>query len=448
MPVLSCEKLWSDALDLIHNSVNEQAYQTWFTPTHLSEIDKDKATVLVPNRFFADWLKGHYQKTIEHALGELVGSPVQVEYQSRPEQVQRPFIPRPKPIHEKAFHSSGLNPRYTFDSFVVGNNNRFAHAAAVAVTDSPARAYNPLFIHGRVGLGKTHLMQAIAHRVAVQNPEAHIVYTSSEQFTNQLIGAIQTRSTASFRKKYREVDVLLVDDIQFIAGKESTQEEFFHTFNALYDAHKQIVVSSDRSPKDIATMEERLVSRFEWGLITDIQQPDYETRMAILRKKCECGKVFVPHEVTAYIAQRIKTNIRELEGALIRVAAFAELTSTPVTIDLTKELLKDTFREEDSKLTIDLIQHRVADYFGVRFQDMVSKRRVRSIAYPRQVAMFLSRELTDHSLPSIGEHFGGRDHATVLHAYAKINNEVKTKPNMRELVTRLTTLIRGVNSYS
>ena len=440
------DKLWSSALQRIRSSVNEQTYQTWFAPTHLSELADDKATVTVPNRFFGDWLRDHYQDLIENALSSAAGLPIRISFDTIKANLHTPKLPIPRiprPARtERPPQPPGLNPRYTFDTFVIGNNNRFSHAAALAVSDSPARAYNPLFIHGRVGMGKTHLMQAIAHRVATRDASARIAYVSSEEFTNQLIGAIQNRSTSSFRKKYRSVDILLIDDIQFIAGKESTQEEFFHTFNVLHDAHKQIVVSCDRSPKGIPTMEERLVSRFEWGLITDIQPPDLETRTAILRKKAEKEKVFVPHDITNFIALHIKSNIRELEGALIRVIAYSALTGTPVTLELAKELLKEALLEEESRITIDLIQRKVADYFDIRYQDMVSKRRTRSIAYPRQIAMFLSRELTDHSLPSIGEYFGGRDHATVMHAHEKLRIEAKTKQSVRDLLTQLTTKIK------
>ena len=318
--------------------------------------------------------------------------------------------------------SSTLNPKYTFDSFVIGNSNRFAHAASLAVAESPAKAYNPLFIYGGVGLGKTHLMHAIGHYILQNNPNAKVVYVSSEKFTNELINAIKDDKNEEFRTKYRSVDVLLIDDIQFIAGKERTQEEFFHTFNTLHEANKQIILSSDRPPKEIPTLEDRLRSRFEWGLIADIQAPDFETRMAILKKKADVEKLNVPNEVMVYIATKIKSNIRELEGALIRIVAYSSLTNREITVDLATEALKDIISNKQNKsITIDLIQDVVAAYFNLRVEDLKSQRRTRNVAYPRQIAMYLSRKLTDMSLPKIGEEFGGRDHTTVIHAYEKIS---------------------------
>ncbi|MEA3560591.1 MAG: chromosomal replication initiator protein DnaA, partial [Candidatus Omnitrophota bacterium] len=330
-----------------------------------------------------------------------------------------------------------LNQKYSFDSFVVGSGNRFAHAASLAVAQSPARAYNPLFIYGSVGLGKTHLLQAIAGWTAKKEQGMRVCYISSERFTNQLITAIQNRTTLKFRQKYRTVDVLLIDDIHFIAGKESTQEEFFHTFNTLYDAHKQIVLSSDRPPKEIPGLEERLVSRFEWGLITDIQPPDLETRIAILKKKLERERVAVPDDVIFFIASKIKSNIRELEGALIRVVAYASLVGGKLNIELTQEVLKDSLNEEVKKITIELIQKKVAEYFDVRISDMRAKKRSRVVVYPRQIAMYLVRELTEHSLPEIGEFFGGRDHTTILYAYNKIKMDLKDNQKLTNLLDML-----------
>jgi chromosomal replication initiator protein len=336
----------------------------------------------------------------------------------------------------------GLNPKYTFDSFVVGPSNRFAHAASLAICDSPAKAYNPLFIYGGVGLGKTHLMHAIGQRVIQKFPKYKILYISSEDFTNQLITAIQNRTTLKFREKYRSVDILLIDDIHFIAGKESTQEEFFHTFNSLYDAHKQIIVSSDRPPKEIQALEERLVSRFEWGLVTDIQPPDFETRIAILKKKSEKETIALPDDVFYFLAEKIRTNIRELEGALIRVVAYAKLIGREISVDLVKEILKDMISEGEKKITIDLIQRKVSEYFDIKLSDMKVKRRSKAIAYPRQLAMYLTRHLTDYSLPEIGEQFGGRDHTTVLHAYERIEKDLKTKRGFKEVVDRLVQSIK------
>jgi chromosomal replication initiator protein len=470
MPLLSKDVLWSSALEHIRSAVNDQTYQTWFLPVRISRTADNLVTLAVPNRFFGDWIRDHYRDLVEKSLKTVSGAVMRVEFETRERELSQGPLPLPentfkktdKPLLQssitkrqqvssnvlanKAPQPPGLNQRYTFDTFVIGNNNRFAHAASLAVANSPARAYNPLFIHGQVGMGKTHLLQGIAHEMAAKDPEVRICYISSEQFTNQLIGAIQNRSTQSFRNRYRGVDILLIDDIQFIAGKESTQEEFFHTFNTLYDAHKQIVVSCDRAPKEIATLEERLVSRFEWGLIADIQQPDIETRTAIVRKKAERENVFVPDEVTNFIGEHIKSNIRELEGALIRVSAYSELTNTPVTLELAKQLLKDTLQEEENKITIDLIQRKVAGYFDIRPQEMHSKKRSRAIAYPRQIAMYLCRQLTDHSLPAIGENFGGRDHATVLHACDKIKKEIVLKRGISGILTQLTSQISGRGS--
>lgn len=331
-----------------------------------------------------------------------------------------------------------LNPRYTFASFVIGNSNRFAHAAALAVAEAPARAYNPLFIYGGVGLGKTHLMHAIGHHALAVNRGLRVVYVSSETFTNELINAIRDDTTVEFRNKYRNIDVLLMDDIQFVAGKERTQEEFFHTFNALYEANKQIVISSDRPPKEIPTLEDRLRSRFEWGLITDIQAPDFETRIAILRKKANAENLQLPDDLLVTIARQIHSNIRELEGALIRVIAYSSLTNSPLTPDLASEVLHDlASHSKQRQITIELIQEVVAEHFGLRVPDLKARKRTRSLAFPRQVAMYLCRELTDASLPRIGEAFGGRDHTTVIHAYERIQEDLKNDASFAETMSRI-----------
>lgn len=331
-----------------------------------------------------------------------------------------------------------LNPRYTFASFVVGNSNRFAHAAALAVAESPARAYNPLFIYGGVGLGKTHLMHAIGHHALSANRGLRVVYVTSETFTNELINAIRDDKTLEFRNKYRNIDVLLMDDIQFVAGKERTQEEFFHTFNALHEANKQIVLSSDRPPKEIPTLEDRLRSRFEWGLITDIQAPDFETRIAILRKKTNADNLHVPDDVLVTIARQIHSNIRELEGALIRLVACSSLTNRQITSDLATEVLRDLASQSRQKqINIDLIQEVVAEHFGLRVADLKAKKRTRSLSFPRQVAMYLARELTDSSLPRIGEAFGGRDHTTVIHAYERVQEDLKEDETLADTLGRI-----------
>ena len=454
--------IWDQTLGLLKENINRQTYQTWLEPIRFIEINEKSIILGVPNKFFKNWVEEHYSDVIRNSLEKICNKKPSLEFvimpddssgykeggredaraikekttEVAPEEPKKHIFPfffkKPLPSEE-----SRLNPKYTFDSFVVGPSNRFAHAAALAVSESPAKAYNPLFIYGKVGLGKTHLMQAIGHHILKTKPNIKFIYMSSEKFTNQLINAIQNRTTLKFRQMYRNVDLLLIDDIHFIAGKDATQEEFFHTFNTLYDAHKQIVVSSDKSPKDIPALEERLVSRFEWGLVTDIQPPGIETRIAILRKKAEREGVSAPDNVTYFIAEKIRSNIRELEGALIRVAAYAKLVGMDVSLDLVKEVLKDVLREGEKKITIDLIQQRVAKYFDVRLSDMQNKRRTRAIVYPRQIAMYLSRDLTDSSLLEIGEQFGGRDHSTVLHAYEKIERDMGLKSDVRGIVNKI-----------
>lgn len=453
---LSQESFWSDVLAALSQTLSEQTLRAWFEPVRFVTLAQNILTLEVPDKFYGDWLREHYEDAIVQAVLKVGGKQVQVRYQvtqkkeapERTPSTKRPSksSPSPKPSSPQAIaRDFTLNYRYNFDNFVVGPGNRFAHAAAIAVTESPARAYNPLFIYGSVGLGKTHLLQAIAHETLKKNPDTKVVYISSEKFTNQLITAILEKGTQAFREKYRNVDMLLVDDIPFIANKEATQEEFFHTFNALYDAHKQIVVTSDRPPKDISSLEERLVSRFEWGLVTDIQPPDLETRIAILRKKLESHPKPVPDEVTLFIASRIKSNIRELEGALIRVLAYSSLTDKHLDAALAQEVLKDSLAEEVHKINIDMVQKRVAEYFDLSVSDMRVKKRTKAVAYPRQIAMYLVRQLTEHSLPEIGEYFGGRDHTTVLHAVNKIESEIKVKGETKKLLDLLVEKIRNGN---
>ncbi|MCQ9207871.1 MAG: chromosomal replication initiator protein DnaA [Omnitrophica bacterium] len=446
-------KIWSGVLEEVKRSLGEQTWETWFRPIRVKEFSENTLTLEVPNKFFQGWIKDHYLGQIKQAL-KLTAQKEDAAVKVLVAQQLPNEEPREKPKPKRWFSRSssktepqdqqrlGLNPRFSFENFVVGPSNRFAHAASLAVAESPARSYNPLFIYGGVGLGKTHLMQAIGAFVLQKTPKLKVTYISSEKFTNELISAIQHRSTANFREKYRNVDILLIDDIHFIAGKESTQEEFFHTFNVLYDAHKQIVLSSDRPPKDIPALEERLISRFEWGLITDIQAPDLETRTAILRKKIEQNHIDFPDEVVFFIAEKVRRNIRELEGALIRVAAYSSLTNQKVTLELAHSVLKDMFLEE-KKISIDSIQKKVAAHFDLRILDMKAKRRNRAVVYPRQIAMYLARSLTDFSLPEIGGYFGGRDHTTVLHAYDKIQGILKEDTQLRNLVDRLTVDIKS-----
>ena len=438
-------QVWSKVLEKVKQSLGEQAWETWFRPIRAQGFSNNSLILEVPNKFFQTWIKDHYLDLIKEALKssspqENLGLELVIAQQEQPPakeekpKSRRWFFPRASKV--QAPDQLEVNPRFSFESFVVGPSNRFAHAASLAVAESPARSYNPLFIYGGVGLGKTHLMQAIGTYVLKHNPQLKVTYMSSEKFTNQLISAIQHRTTPQFRERYRHVDILLIDDIHFIAGKEATQEEFFHTFNALYDAHKQIVLSSDRPPKSISTLEERLVSRFEWGLITDIQPPDLETRIAILKKKLEQNNVEVPDDVVFFIAEKVKLNIRELEGALIRVVAYSSLINEKITTDLAYSVLKDMFLEE-KKISVDNIQRKVASHFDLRILDLKAKKRNRAVAYPRQIAMYLTRSLTDFSLPEIGESFGGRDHTTVMHACEKIQGNLKKDSQLQDLLNRL-----------
>ncbi len=418
--------LWNKIDLSLKRDLNPRSYQTWIKPIRPTFRDPDQIELGVPNKFFKNWLEEHYLALINDKKEEIKDSPDVVEIKFLVSK-KMPKIEqeKTKATKQKPISYLKLNPKFTFDNFVIGTSNRFAHAASMAVAESPAKSYNPLFIYGGVGLGKTHLMQAIVHFVFNNQFSLKTHYISSEDFTNQLISAIQNRKTLSFREKFRNVDILLIDDIQFIAGKESTQEEFFHTFNTLYDSHKQIVVSSDSPPKEIPTLEERLVSRFEWGLVTDIQPPNLETRIAILRKKAQNEPIKVPDEVINFIAENIITNIRELEGALIRVVAHSTLIGSEITIDLAKDILKDMVVEKQAIVTVDQIQRIVSQYFDIRISDMKSKTRVHSVAYPRQIAMYLSKKLTDHSLSELGSFFGGKDHTTILHACKKVEKDVK-----------------------
>lgn len=439
--------VWDRAKDIIKERINAQSFETWFSPIKLADLSDNNITLEAPNKFFKDWVVEKYSRLIEEAIRVSAGKDISVSFAlAKDKRVTGPtplFIPQARPDSApKAEKALGLNQRYTFEEFVVGSSNRFAHAASLAVSETPAKAYNPLFIYGPVGMGKTHLMQAIGNRTSSTHKDAKVLYISSEQFTNHLISAIQNRTTIKFRQVYRGVDILLIDDIHFISGKESTQEEFFHTFNALHDAHKQIVLSSDRSPKDISDLEERLVSRFEWGLVTDIQPPDLETRTAILRKKAERETIPVPNDVTFFIAEKIKSNIRELEGALIRVVAYAKLIGKDITVGLVKEVLKDMVLEDEVKVSVELIQKKVAEHFNVRLSDLKSKKRNRAITYPRQIAMYLARDLTDYSLPEIGGFFGGRDHTTVLYACEKVTDELKKNKGIGNLLNKLIMEIR------
>jgi chromosomal replication initiator protein len=446
--------VWGLCLENLKKDLNRQSFETWFKPTKAFLLDEKTLQVKVPSEFFRDWIRDHYQPQIQKALQQV--HPVQLEIQFQVEAsdpladkatlqggvssvievVQKPTLTMPGPNRVSTDSEFILNNKFNFESFVVGNSNRFAHAACLAVAESPARSYNPLFIYGGVGLGKTHLLQAIGNYVVEQNPNIRVLYISSEKFMNDFIQAIQSGRQQDFRNKYRTVDVLLIDDIQFWEGKEATQEEFFHTFNVLYEAQKQIVATSDSHPKEIR-LEERLRNRFEMGLITDIQEPDLETRIAILRKKAESEGILVPNEVTLFIAHHVKANIRELEGSMLRVIAFASLTRQEISLELVKEVLKDALPNEEKRISVDTIQRLVAERYNCKFSDMKSKKRTKQIAFPRQIAMFLTRELTAHSLTEIGAAFGGKDHTTIIHAYEKIDDLCQTDATLLAEVSNL-----------
>lgn len=434
--------LWPRALEYIKSRLNEQSFRNWIEPARFQKLENETLYLSVPDKFYSDWLKAHYHELIKEAVHQVTHSYVEIEYVYSQRSAVSTF-PANTPFISR-IQELGLNDRYTFENFVIGPGNRFAHAAAMAVSEAPARNYNPLFIYGRVGLGKTHLLQAVAQHIVKNNLSTKVVYISGEKFTNQLITAIQKRTTDAFRAKFRSADLLLIDDIHFIAGKESTQEEFFHTFNTLYDAHKQIIVSSDRPPKEIPGLEDRLISRFGWGLVADIQPPDFETRVAILKKKMERETVVVPDEVVYFIADKIKSNIRELEGALIRVVAYSQLTGSVVDVKTVEgEILKDTFQEEMGNVTIDRIQKVICEYFRLKLSDLRAKKRSKSIAYPRQIGMYLIRQMTDHSLPEIGGYFGGRGHATVIHACNKIDRLLLKGGKIHQIIEELKTLIKN-----
>lgn len=417
------KSVWEELLSKLEKKLKPQNFKTWFKPTQLYSVTSEKLTIMVPNDFFKKWLDRYYMGMIKREIAKISGHEMEVDFILPPKYSN---IKKRKNVSFKKKRSvSRLNPRFHFNSFVIGNNNRLAHAAALAVAQSPARAYNPLFIYGKVGLGKTHLLQAIGHYIT-ENSELTFTYLSSEQFTNELINAIRDDKTTAFRRKYRNTDVLLVDDIHFLAGKERTQEEFFHTFNTLYEAHKQIVLSSDRSPIEIPTLEKRLQSRFEWGLIADIQSPDLETRIAILKKKAEIENMELPDEVATFIAERIKTNIRKLEGCLVRITAHSSLFKEKIDMNSVKEILKGILPEEKPRpITVELVQKTVSKYYKIKESTIKGKKRIRSIVFPRQIAMYLCRELTEDSFPEIGAKFGGKDHTTVMYAYRKIAEQAK-----------------------
>ncbi|HSV42953.1 MAG TPA: chromosomal replication initiator protein DnaA [Candidatus Bathyarchaeia archaeon] len=439
---MSTSNIWNTIESALKERIGTTSFETWFSAISIKETDSS-LILETPDEFFKNWILEHYQKTIEELISR-VTSAVSVSITVNPCLMPDEKKEGGSPVEiftKQADNKTSLNSRFSFDSFVVGPSNRFAFAACQAVAESPAKSYNPLFLYSHVGLGKTHLMQAIAHEIKTRHPKLSCLYLSSEMFTNELINAIRHRSTSEFRERYRTIDVLLIDDIHFIAGKESTQEEFFHTFNALHNNHKQIIISSDRPPKEITNLEERLSSRFAWGLIADIQPPDFETRAAILRKKLEREPVEVPDEVISFIAEQIRTNIRELEGALIRVVAYSLLEERPVSLEIAKIVLKDMVQETSRTVNINTIQKEVADFFHIQVGDLKSKKRSRNVIIPRQVCMYLVRKLTNLSFPEIGLSFGGKDHTTVLHSCKKMENELLTNEEIKKQIAFLLTRI-------
>ncbi len=443
-----CTQVWQKVSAALKPQVSPDTFKRWFSAARLTHVTEDAITLLVPNNIYQFWIESNHMISLQAAIETALGSPRAVKFAypsgavtgALEEITEAATVEEAEPEIARETKPSGsvpgLNPRNTFESFVVGPNNEIAHAASLAVAQSPARTYNPLFVYGGVGLGKTHLMQAIGQYVCSKKKGAKVMYLSSELFINEFIDAIQHSTLVKFRKRYRQADLLLIDDIQFLGGKERSQEEFFHTFNTLFDGHKQIVLSSDRPASEIANLEHRLVSRFEWGLTAELQPPDVETRTAILRKKARSLQIKLPDDVFNFLAKRIRTNVRRLEGALMRVASFASLSGKELTNEVIEHLLKDILNEEARHaVTIEQIQRRVAEHFDVRIADMTSKRRPANIAFPRQIAMYLARELTKASLNEIGEAFGGRDHGTVLHACKLVRKRMVEQDNIRQTVS-------------
>jgi chromosomal replication initiator protein len=444
------ENLWPKVIDSLKERVGQQNFDIWIKPIRFISIEGEIAELEVPNRFFKEWINEHFSSHIKDAFSFLTQKRCHLQFRIRNEKMNgKDFISIPLQRNEQqVIHSFQpmFNPKYTFDNFVVGASNQFANAACLAVANLPAKNYNPLFIYGGVGLGKTHLLHAIGNHIIQHRvlPDIKkICYLSSEEFTNELINSLRYEKMDEFRNKFRRRDILLIDDIQFISGKERTQAEFFHTFNSLYEARKQIVVTSDKFPKDIPNFEERLRSRFEWGLIADIQPPDIETKVAILKKKAEVENIPLPNDVAFFLASQIDSNIRVLEGSLIRIGAFASLTKTLIDIQLAKEVLKNIIKPKEELISIDSIQKVVANFFNIKISDLKVKRKYKGYVLPRQVSMYLSRKLTDASLLEIGEKFGGKDHSTVLHSIKKVEEKISKETSFKEIIENLLSRIKS-----
>ena len=441
--LLTAEDLWTEVSERLRAALNDKTYRTWFSDAEGLDLSDESFVLAVPNDFTREWIESHFLGLIDAAVRDATGEERRVDFSVRHAETDSGAIEAQLEDDEPP-RVEGLNEKYTFDSFVIGSSNRFAHAAALAVAEAPAQAYNPLFIYGGTGLGKTHLLQAIGHYIGEHSRDLSVCYVTSERFMNDFINSLRDKRIEGFKQRYRTFGVLLIDDIQFLEHKERIQEEFFHTFNTLYEAGKQIVISSDRPPRQIATLEQRLRSRFEWGLMTDIQPPDLETRIAILQKKVRTDGIQVADpQLLTFIAGRVSTNIRELEGALTRVVAFSSLTGRSMTVDLAQDVLRDVFPQgEAAQVSIERIQDEVSERFGLSKEELIGDRRSQNIVYPRQVAMYLSRELTDSSLPRIGRHFGGRDHTTVIHATSKIARLIREDRSVYNLVQELTARIK------
>jgi len=443
---MTLEDIWNKSLAKIENKVGESIFDLWFKPMKLSGLKDHTATIGMPNRFFKEWIEDNYPNIIKESVEMITGSPLSIKYkiEEEQEQSQKKIIER---LENKRIRLANkgiyLNPKYTFENFITGNSNQFAHAAAIAVAESPGKTYNPLFIYGGVGLGKTHLMHAIGNKVMSGKHDFSVLYVSSEQFTNEVVSAIRHEKMSELKEKYRNLDLLLLDDVQFIANKTATQEEFFYTFNALYEKQKQIVISCDRPPKEISDVTDRLRSRFNMGLIADIQPPDIETKIAIIYKKAEMMGKKIPEDVIYYLASKIKSNIRELEGSLIRIAAQSSLTGEEINIETTKKILKDIIHDDERPVTIDSIQKTVCDFYNLKMADIKARKRTKEIALPRQVAMYIGKQITDLSLNDIGKAFGGKDHATVIYACKQIEDRRGKDETFNRMIENLLLKIKN-----
>ncbi len=444
---MDLNEIWSEVLKILREDVHKVAFSTWYEPLKIVAYRNNTVYLETANEFIRNMVSQRHHSLLKNAFDYVLKQETELVFTIPGEDVEKMIKNKQSSLEqeypeEEMLSNRKLNIKYKFDNFIVGSGNRFAHAASLAVAEAPAVTYNPLYLYGGVGLGKTHLMHAIGHYILDFNPDAKVLYVTSEKFMNDLINSIQNRTTEAFRNKYREIDVLLIDDIQFIAGKESTQEEFFHTFNALHESNKQIIISSDNPPSEIPTLEDRLRSRFEWGLIADIQAPDFETRIAILRKKAEIEKYNIPDDVITYIGQNIQSNIRKLEGALIRLVAYSSLYNKEISVELAQEALKNIV-SSNKKITIKEIQDAISNFYNVSINDLKSKGKSKNIAYPRQIAMYIAKSITDESFPSIGNAFGGRDHSTVIHAHNKIKEEIITNPELKKSIDDIIAMINN-----